>query len=210
MSEYISISEYAKRTGTTRQTVYRHMESDLAPFVVNVGGRKYLLLEALEASHDHPNGNHTHCNENHTECNANHTPEAENHTLCNEENHTECNNHTPCNTENHTECNASFTEFNSVTTPQNDEIIELLRQQLSDQREEIKFLREQLKTATDTLHNQQIVTTRLLAAASDHAEQANQEPAQGDYMETDIIERQSPPRKFTFAERMRALFRGSL
>lgn len=46
--EYISISEFAKRAGVSRQAIYSRLNSDLSTFVDTVNGKKSLNVRALQ------------------------------------------------------------------------------------------------------------------------------------------------------------------
>ena len=48
MSEYISIAEFAKRAGVSRQAVYSRLDKDLSSFVQVDNGKKTLNIRALE------------------------------------------------------------------------------------------------------------------------------------------------------------------
>lgn len=48
MSEYISIAEFAKRAGVSRQAVYSRLDRDLSSFVQVDNGKKTLNIKALE------------------------------------------------------------------------------------------------------------------------------------------------------------------
>lgn len=48
MSEYISIAEFAKRAGVSRQAVYSRLDRDLSSFVQVDNGKKTLNIRALE------------------------------------------------------------------------------------------------------------------------------------------------------------------
>lgn len=48
MPEYITISEFAKRAGVTRQSVYKRLDKELQPFVKEVDSRKTIDISALE------------------------------------------------------------------------------------------------------------------------------------------------------------------
>ena len=47
MSEYISVTEFARRAGVSRQSVYKHMSTDCKPYVNVVDGKKRINVEAL-------------------------------------------------------------------------------------------------------------------------------------------------------------------
>ena len=47
MSEYISISEFARRAGVSRQTIYNRLDGDLSNFCKTVKGQKVINDKAL-------------------------------------------------------------------------------------------------------------------------------------------------------------------
>ena len=46
--EVISIKEFAKRAGVSKQAIYSQLESRLKPYVVNLNNQKMIKIEALE------------------------------------------------------------------------------------------------------------------------------------------------------------------
>ena len=44
----ISIKEFAKRAGVSKQAIYSQLESRLQPYVVNLNNQKMIKIEALE------------------------------------------------------------------------------------------------------------------------------------------------------------------
>ena len=46
--EVISIKEFAKRAGVSKQAIYSQLESRLQPYVVNLNNQKMIKIEALE------------------------------------------------------------------------------------------------------------------------------------------------------------------
>lgn len=47
-NEYISVSEFAKRAGLSKQAIYKRLSTDLTTYVKIVDGRKMLKSSALE------------------------------------------------------------------------------------------------------------------------------------------------------------------
>ena len=45
--EVISIKEFAKRAGVSKQAIYSQLESRLQPYVVNLNNQKMIKIEAL-------------------------------------------------------------------------------------------------------------------------------------------------------------------
>lgn len=45
--EYISIAEFAKRAGVSRQAIYKRLDGDLSTFIYNDNGKKTLSIRAL-------------------------------------------------------------------------------------------------------------------------------------------------------------------
>lgn len=46
--DYLSIAEFAKKAGVTRQSVYKRLSTDLSTFVKEVDSKKYIHCKALE------------------------------------------------------------------------------------------------------------------------------------------------------------------
>lgn len=45
--DYLTVPEFAQKTGHVKQTIYKRIYKDLAPFVIEIGGQKCIKKEAL-------------------------------------------------------------------------------------------------------------------------------------------------------------------
>ena len=165
--EYLTVQEFAKAAGVSKQTIYKQMNSRLAPYVQMVKGQRKIAAAALHEFYD-----------------VVEQPETT-------ENQPETTDRVEYSTEN--QLNSTFdsqpetTEKQQKTTLEKriDELEKLLQKQIEEDRQEREFLKDQIRQKDKTIENltENLKIAQQLAAADKkkllEIEQKQQEKEQG-------------------------------
>lgn len=148
-NEYLTVQEFAEAAGVSKQTIYKQMNSRLAPYVQTIKGQKKIAATALHEFYDTVE-----------------QPKSTENKLDSTEKNSETTENQPDST---TENQPDSTESQKQTSLEEriDELEKLLKRQIEEDRQEKEFLKDQIRQKDKTIENltENLKIAQQLAAA---------------------------------------------